>query len=79
MDRTFYTETDSTLTHRNGQPIEVIRAIRHADEAHDWDVLPMFRVAFADGSEIECWRDEIRPLSDAYLSKVGAEQRGQRP
>ncbi len=73
-ERTFYTETDSTLVHRNGQPIEVLRAIRHADNAHDWDVLPMFRVAFPDGAEVECWRDEIRPLSDAWLRKVGASQ-----
>jgi hypothetical protein len=58
--RTFLT-TDSTLVARNGEPIEVLRAIRHEDNAHDYECLPMFLVRFPDGSTIEAWRDEIRP------------------
>lgn len=59
-ERTFHTHTDSTLDNRNGQPITVLRAIRHADNAHDLEVLPMFVIRFPDGEQTEAWRDEIR-------------------
>lgn len=60
VDRTFQT-TDSTLLERNGQAIAILRAIRHADDFHDYEVLPMYKVRFPDGFETEVWRDEIRP------------------
>jgi len=59
--RTFHTQTDSTLVHRNGEPVTVVRAIRHADNAHDLEVLPMYIVRFEDGTQIEAWCDELQP------------------
>ena len=47
------------MTQHNGQPCEVIRAIRRPDATHDRDVLPMFVVRFSDGSETEAWHDEL--------------------
>jgi hypothetical protein len=52
---------DSTLRSRNGQSVEVVRAIRKVDNAHDREVLPMFVVRFSDGLTIETWRDELSP------------------
>lgn len=56
--RTFST-TDSGLSGRNGQEVEVVRAIRHADNAHDREVLPMYVVRFPDGVTREVWCDEL--------------------
>jgi len=56
--RTF-TTTDSDLLDRNGQQVEVVRAIRHADTFHDLEVLPMYVVRFPDGEQREVWCDEL--------------------
>ena len=51
--------TDSSLRSRNGQRFEVVGDITKPDGTHDEEVLPMHRIRFEDGTEIEAWPDEI--------------------
>jgi hypothetical protein len=44
---------------RNGQPFQLVAGIFVADDQHDEEVLPMFKIKFADGEMIEAWPDEI--------------------
>ena len=44
---------------REGQRVSIIEAITKADATHDAEVLPMFKVRFLDGVEIETWPEEI--------------------
>lgn len=51
--------TDSELASRNGQTVTVIDTLNEPDDYHDAEVLPMHRVRFADGFEVEVWGDEL--------------------
>lgn len=44
---------------RVGQPYTYLGAITEPDNGHDEEVLPMYRIRFADGVEIETWPEEI--------------------
>jgi hypothetical protein len=64
---------DTTMRQRDGQPVEVLRAIRRPDTTHDWDVLPMFRIRFPDGTETEAWCDELAPHRHSVPRVTGAD------
>lgn len=53
--------TDSGLATRNGQAVTVLGVLTDPDDYHDAEVLPMYRVQFADGfgSRTEVWDDEL--------------------
>lgn len=44
---------------REGQAFDVVAEIDKPDADHDAEVLPMFRIRFADGFEIEAWPEEV--------------------
>lgn len=44
---------------RNGQPFTIIGFIDAPDADHDAETVPMFKVRFEDGEEIEAWPAEI--------------------
>jgi hypothetical protein len=44
---------------RRGQPFHVIGIIVETDDEHDEGMLPMFRIRFADGFEIDAWPEEV--------------------
>lgn len=44
---------------RNGQPFAIIGYIDDVDAEHDQESLPMFKIRFEDGEEVEAWPDEI--------------------
>jgi hypothetical protein len=44
---------------REGQKIEVLAIISESDKTHDVEVLPMYKVRFSDGVEIEAWPEEL--------------------
>ncbi len=58
---TFTTPFDQ-YSERKGQPFEVVGKITEPDADHDFEVLPMYRIRFADGVEIEAWPDEVEVL-----------------
>lgn len=47
--------------HRQGHAFTVLKVIDKPDDKHDAEVLPMYRIRFADGGEIEAWPEEIIP------------------
>jgi hypothetical protein len=51
--------TGSEHQDRHGHEAEVTQVIAEADDTHDWEALPMFRLRFPDGHEIEAFADEI--------------------
>jgi hypothetical protein len=51
--------TGSEHQDRRGHEAEIAQVIAEADDTHDWEALPMFRLRFADGHEIEAFADEI--------------------
>lgn len=44
---------------RTGQPFTVLQVIDTPDSDHDAEVRPMYRIRFADGTEIEAWPEEV--------------------
>lgn len=44
---------------RNGQPFTIIGYIDQVDDGHDAESLPMFKIRFEDGEEIEAWPYEL--------------------
>jgi len=44
---------------RRGHEAEVTQVIAEPDDTHDWEALPMFRLRFSDGHEVEAFADEI--------------------
>ena len=44
---------------RRGQAFDIIGKITEPDATHDAEVLPMYRIRFADGTEIEAWPEEV--------------------
>ena len=44
---------------RRGQGFRVLRVITEPDETHDAEVLPMYRIRFEDGFEIDAWPEEV--------------------
>lgn len=44
---------------REGQPFTVLHVIDRADETHNAEVLPMYRIRFADGFETDAWPEEV--------------------
>lgn len=44
---------------REGEVFTVIETITEPDEKHDAEVLPMYRIQFADGATIEAWPEEV--------------------
>ncbi len=55
----FYTR-DSDHKHRNDQEVTIIKMINEPDLDHDLEVLPMIKVRFADGVDLDVWSDELR-------------------
>jgi hypothetical protein len=51
--------TGSEHQDRRGQEAEITQVVAEADDTHDWEALPMFRLRFPDGHEIEAFADEI--------------------
>jgi hypothetical protein len=51
--------TGSEHQDRRGHEAEVTKVIAEADDTHDWEALPMFRLRFPDGHDIEAFSDEI--------------------
>ena len=47
------------LTRLNGRECIVVDHITEADESHDAEVLPMYRITFAGDLTIEAWPEEI--------------------
>ena len=59
MNATFDTHgQDTELNHRSGERVEIIRPLTE-DEADIFDVGPMFRIRFADGTEVDAFEDEL--------------------
>jgi hypothetical protein len=52
-------DTAPDLTKINGSMVTITGHIEHADEDHDEEVLPMYRVTFDSGLEIEAWPEEV--------------------
>lgn len=46
---------------RDGETVAVDSEITPGTEGFDDEVLPMFRVHFADGFQIEAWPEELIP------------------
>ena len=44
---------------RAGQPFDVVRIIDRPDAIHDTEALPMYRIVFRDGVEIDAWPEEV--------------------
>ena len=42
-----------------GQPFEVLQRIDAPSIKYDADILPMYRIRFRDGKEIDAWPDEV--------------------
>lgn len=55
---TFTTPFDQ-YRHLEGHSFRVLAIIDEADATHDEEVLPMYRIAFRDGREIEAWPEEV--------------------
>jgi hypothetical protein len=55
---TFVTPYDQ-YSDRIGQRFTVLAIIDKADATHDEEVLPMYRIKFVDGTEIEAWPEEV--------------------
>jgi hypothetical protein len=56
--------TGSEHQDRRGHEAEITQVISEADDMHDWEALPMFRLRFSDGHEIEAFADEISVSTD---------------
>ncbi len=56
--------TGSEHQDRRGHEAEITQLIAEADDTHDWEALPMFRLRFSDGHEIEAFADEISVSTD---------------
>ena len=48
---------------RIGESFDVVRRIVAPDAEHDLDALPMYRIRFRDGAEIDAWPDEVEEPS----------------
>ena len=59
--RETFTTTFQQFAEREGQTFTVVSVISEPDENHDEEVLPMYRIRFADGEEIEAWPEEVLP------------------
>ncbi len=57
--RAFFDSPFEQYRDRNGEPFTVVCAIDQADDDHDDEVLPMYRIRFQDGVEIEAWPEEV--------------------
>jgi hypothetical protein len=57
--RDTFTSPYVQYTDRIGQTFHVIDIITTPDETHDAEVLPMYRIRFSDGVEIEAWPEEV--------------------
>lgn len=55
---TFTTPFDQ-YANREGQRFNVLAKITEPDEDHDAEVLPMYRIRFDDGFEIDAWPEEV--------------------
>lgn len=44
---------------RDGQRFEFVALVHEPDDEHDAEVLPMYRIRFDDGTEIEAWPEEV--------------------
>lgn len=42
-----------------GQPFTIVAVIDEPDDTHDAEVLPMYRIRFADGFEVDAWPEEV--------------------
>lgn len=52
-------ELDTELRSRNGWNVTIDTVISEPDDAHDAEVLPMYRIRFADGHTAEAFDDEL--------------------
>lgn len=50
---------------RNGQTFVVVRKISEPDEEHDAESLPMYRIRFNDGFEIDAFQNEFAATQEA--------------
>lgn len=57
--RETFTTPFSQYRDREGEPFEILDKIMKADETHDAEVLPMYRIRFSDGTEIDAWPEEV--------------------
>lgn len=48
---------------RRGQAFVIINKITEPDSTHDAEVLPMYRIRFEDGIELEAWPEEVETSS----------------
>lgn len=55
----FFVSPHDQFAERNNQKCEIIGKIDEPDDTHDAEVLPMYRIRFADGEEIEAWPEEL--------------------
>jgi hypothetical protein len=56
---------------RDGQQATVVRHYTEDDADHDiTEVGPMYRIRFADGTEIEAWPEEVEPetIKDSWAA-----------
>lgn len=58
IKKRFHTHFEQMSEH-NGKHFFIIGFIDEPDENHDAESLPMFRIRFEDGEEIEAWPYEV--------------------
>ena len=54
---------DTSWNDRSGQVVEVLRPLTE-DEADLFDVGPMYRIRFADGTETDAFEDELEDIAE---------------
>lgn len=59
MIRTTFTTPFDQHKDREGEPFTLVCVIDQPDQTHDAEVLPMYLIRFADGTEIEAWPEEV--------------------
>jgi hypothetical protein len=57
--------TGSEHQDRREHEAEVMQVIAEPDDTHDWEALPMFRLRFTEGHEIQAFAEEISLPTDA--------------
>ena len=57
--RTTFTTPYDQYADRQDQPFDVLAKITEPDDEHDEEVLPMYRIRFADGFVTEAWPEEV--------------------
>lgn len=66
--RTTFTTPYQQHADREGQPFEVLAKVTEPGDHHDAEVLPMYRIRFQDGTEVDAWPEEVEePDPEAVL------------